>query len=162
MDLHCFVGDTAAALLCTFFDEDRDLFVVISNTYQGSNIILLKPEELADGTDFFWVSLRAIRRIDISKIIVHEYTQDGESTQNNFDIQEPNLDAALFDLGNAHGDKFAVAIDGRMLSDFIYDYNPSGFRILHEEVVALALDGKWGAINREGDIAIPFIFEILS
>ncbi|MCL2023433.1 MAG: SH3 domain-containing protein [Oscillospiraceae bacterium] len=73
---------------------------------------------------------------------------------------ETEYDGTLYDLSKAYSGKFAAAVGTKFVTDFIYEGDFSEAR-LHDNLALLKLDGKWGIVDINGDIAVPFIFEEL-
>ena len=135
------------------FDEERELFIIVNNSYQGSSITLFSPEEFVLGLGE--PRLSAIRRVDIDKIIVHEHTQDGRLITYSFNKQGSKLHAAWFDIENARIGKLAIAIGNEIITDFVYDH----IEVCWSGIIIAALDGNYGILDRSGDTILPFIFE---
>ena len=58
----------------------------------------------------------------------------------------------------AFSGKFAVMHAGRFVTDFIFDGHER-FANRGRGTIALRMDGNWGLIDENGDVAAPFIFE---
>jgi len=90
-------------------------------------------------------SLRAFRKIDASKV------KQAESEWFDSSVYE-------YDLSEAYiGDKFAVAYGMDFVTDFIFDYEVwKRTNSPIKNFIAVKSGGKWGVINKNGDIAVPF------
>ena len=130
------------------YDEGKNLFGYYSCDEGGEYF------EMLSGNDFLsnvWraQSLKAFQKIDSDKVTKYKNEWDGES----------------FDLSNANvSEKYAVAYGTAFVSDFIYDYGDgnTGWNFSNDNaanIIALVLDGKWGIIDKDGNVVIPFCFE---
>ena len=72
------------------------------------------------------------------------------------EIEEP--DWGTHDLQEASTYKYAVSLGTEMLSEFIYDGGEMSWRLFND-VIAVELDNRWGIIDINGNIVIPFEFE---
>ena len=59
----------------------------------------------------------------------------------------------------AYSGEFAVMYFGTFVTDFIFDGGGTlGGAVLRYDTIPMHKDGKWGMIDRDGNIAIPFVF----
>jgi len=86
--------------------------------------------------------------IDFSKIrtrVVYDDYYGGEAT--------------LYDFTGAYTGKVAVANGVRFVTDFIYDATEQLREFVRNDIVAVKKDGKWGIVNKYGNIVAPFVFD---
>lgn len=59
-----------------------------------------------------------------------------------------------------HSGKYAVMYNGIFVTDFLFDAPCNlAARNVANGIIAMSRDGSWGIIDRNGDVALPFIFE---
>ena len=58
-------------------------------------------------------------------------------------------------------DKYAVMYNGRFITDFLFDeFNYEGVAgRSRNAIIAMGMEGSWGLIDRNGNVALPFVFE---
>ena len=89
--------------------------------------------------------LRAFRKIDASKV------KQVESEWYDFE----------YDLSGAYiGKKFAVAYGTDFVTDFIFDHETQArTNSPTENFIAIKSGGKWGVVNKTGEVVVPFEFD---
>jgi len=138
-----------------FYDRKNGLFVYYSDGHSG-DYMFIGPEN--DFKDFLetisWLpnSLYAFQSIDSDKI-------------KELEIDDIDYDPlSTYDFSNANiSEKYGLAYGTVFVSDFIYDtgisYNINYFLTHVNTVIAVRLDEKWGIIDKDGNTAVPFLFE---
>ena len=58
---------------------------------------------------------------------------------------------------DAYNDKIAIAYGCDFITDFIYDKAEHWRRL--NDIIAVAIEDKWGILDKEGNIAVPFVFD---
>jgi len=114
-----------------FFDPERNLF----GSVELGGMALFPFDELFEHFPFFTGLLTTVAQVDSS-------------------IRDGNDDMEWLAPAAFTG-RYAVMYDGRFVTDFVFDSPESWGRHL----LALRRGGSWGLINRQGEEALPFIFE---
>jgi len=131
---HC--GGTAEY----FYDGEKEVFVL----YDGLELEYYTVGEFIKYWDnWSWdsplLTLTPVRRTDSEKI---------------------KLDETGFPDPEYIGDKYALIYGDKFITDFIYDdYKTKTSWLIVNDLIDVKLNGKWGIIDKTGNIAIPFIFE---
>ncbi|MCL2441035.1 MAG: WG repeat-containing protein [Treponema sp.] len=89
--------------------------------------------------------LNYVRQFDFTKIIISE-SEWGEK---------------IYNFGEKYANsKYAIALGSTLLTDFIFDRPDNLSTILrYENAIPVSKDGKWGFIDKWGNIAVPLIFD---
>ena len=90
-------------------------------------------------------NLNYVKQVDVNKIIKIE-VEDWEYSYN---------------LGTKYeNSKYAISYGSVLLTDFIYD-NPDNLSdsLIYKNAIPVSINGKWGFINKSGNLIIPFIFD---
>jgi hypothetical protein len=129
-----------------FFDEKKEIFVVYRTVEGGINLSYYTIHDFSDNyiprvpVNY----LIPVRQIDSEKIIPPDQNESEE----------------WYDLSEAVGEKYALMYGEIFITDFIYDnYEPRGSGYAVNDLIDMQLNGKWGIIDKNGNVAIPFLFD---
>ena len=119
-----------------FYDDEKDVFVVFRRSENGSDINYYTAD------NFINYGLIAIKKIDSENV--------------GFE----NFEGWLGLDGTYVGDKYALMYGNKFITDFIFeDFKSRGVRYFPKDFIDIKYNGKYGVINKNGNVAISFIFE---
>ena len=123
------------------YDEARELYGIYFTDIGDEYLKFCPKNDFAKKEPFSYYvdSMNAFRKVDSSKI---------KQADSEWDFIEYDLSGAYI------GDKYALAYGTTFITDFIYDEYDAG-----HHVFATRMDGKWGMIDKFGNIVIPFVLE---
>lgn len=131
-----------------YFDEEKNL-LVISYGSEGVEVLeYFTPDDFMEDwyehMSDWWnyeKQLIAVRKINSEKIEENEW--------------------GFYDKTDI-GDKYALMYGTTLVTDYIYDWDKStsGFYYTNnKDFINIQLNGKWGLADRNGNAAVPFIFD---
>ena len=136
-----------------FYDEKRNLFGFYTSQEDGEFFDMLSADDfMLDGSSTalnYAQRLNAFLKIDSDKV---------KKSTNEWDMD-------IYDLSDANiSKKYAIAYGITFVSDFIYDYidvwEEGDFSNYYaNNIIAMIFDGKWGILDKGGEVAVPFSFE---
>ena len=127
-----------------FYDEKKELYSALYYECVYGKLTTYPKNEFLEKYDWVPYYVNEFRKIDFDKVI---------ETQLDADIWDFDYDYSEALISN----KYALAYGLTFLSDYIYDdfHHPEHVA----NISAVKLDGKWGVIDKNGNTAIPFIFD---
>ena len=144
------------------YDESNNLFGLYGTTeeYAPNEFKIFTESGFAAYLDeiYWWDTpgsminhLREFRKVDSSKVVQKESYYDEWEEKYYYE----------YDMSGAYiGDKFAIAYGTKFLTDFIYDHdNNARTNSPTADFIATKSGGKWGVIDKTGNIAVPFILD---
>jgi len=129
------------------YDEAKRLYGNYGGNYDMYFSGMLSPDDFIEK---YGNKLRAFRKINSNKINSNHLDEYGMILRGDF-------------LSEAYiGDKYALAYGTIFVTNFIYDYSIVWlYRNDRDNAIAVKLNGKWGAIGKDGEALTPFIFDDL-
>ena len=128
-----------------FYDNAKKIFFIVPfNT--DTDELLTFHKFTGFGTPEYEKLLNVVGKIDSSKIQPDE------------EIYTPQ---SFPDLNKKYIGKYAVMYDGKFVTGFIYDYavKPRWYPPNRSAYIDVIYKGKWGVLNKNGAVVIPFIFD---
>jgi len=135
-----------------FFDKENGLFKRVLVHYSLISYEIFTADEFATEVDFrSGRRLRAIRAMDFNEFPDLDYEEFFNRYHWENWLQSSNI-------GN-----FAVAYGSEILTDFIFGYETErrGGGGTYNTIL-VSLGGKWGSIDENGEVVLPFIFDDLN
>ena len=125
-----------------FFDENNNMFVVFYSGESGHSLNFYSYDDFTRESNFT-NRLNAFRKINSEMIEINN--EWGEE---------------YYNLNNAYYGQYAVAYGSEFLTEFIYDYDNRFYISKHgENTIVVQLFDKYGIIDKDGYVAVPFVFD---
>lgn len=122
-----------------FYDENKEIFVIYYGSDGGAGLMYYTLNDFKSNWLFNKNTLIPIRKADSEKV--------------EFD-ERLGLDYTYV------GDKYAIMYGDKFITGFVYDdYKSRGNRYSVNDLIDMKLNGKWGIVNKNGNVAMPFIFD---
>jgi len=130
------------------YDAREDLFGSHHRSETDSTFKFYSKEEFEAEYNFSMNNVNHFSGIDSTKVKqVPIYAKDGEEILfYEFEIED-----------GAFSGKIAVAYGCDFVTDFIYDEVERWRK--PNDIIAVSADGRWGILDKEGNIAVPFVFD---
>jgi len=130
------------------YDAQEDRFGANTRNETDWSFDFYSKEEFETEFYDFMNNVNPYSGIDSTKVrLVPVYADDGKYVlYNEYEIDD-----------GAFSGKTAVAYGCDFVTEFIYDEYERWRR--PNDIIAVAIDGKWGILNKEGNIAAPFVFD---
>lgn len=156
-------GGTHTTIL---YDPDLDMFAYYHADEGGSGMTFYTASEFGKYLPSSAERLHAVYEIDAEKITVYDYNTSTESSVDIADIpmnEEPRWIDNYIQITDALTGRCAAAYGSRFVADFIYE--TSEYRgdpnCSANALVALYKDGKYGVLDKDGNIVVPFVLEYI-